>query len=106
MSTFLITGSNRGIGLELCRQLNQRGDYVIASCRQTSDELEKLGVRVEKGIDVTSYETITQLRQNLKGIKLDGLIFNAGIAEFNSLSQFDPESIINNLELTLRVLYA
>ena len=47
MAMFLVTGANRGIGLEYCRQLKARGDDVVAVCRQTSDELECLGVQVE-----------------------------------------------------------
>ena len=52
MSTFLITGSNRGIGLELCKQINKRGDQVIATCRKPSKELVDLGVRIEENVDV------------------------------------------------------
>ena len=39
MSTYLVTGANRGIGLEYCRQLKQRGERVIAVCRSSSEEL-------------------------------------------------------------------
>ena len=52
MSTFLITGSNRGIGLELCKQIHSRGDEVIATCRKASSELKNLGVRLEEDIDL------------------------------------------------------
>ena len=38
LTTYLITGSNRGIGLELVRQLKDRGDDVIATCRSASPE--------------------------------------------------------------------
>ena len=48
MLNYLITGSNRGIGLELCRQIHNRGDNVIATCRKASKELRDLGVRVEE----------------------------------------------------------
>ena len=51
--TVLITGANRGIGLELCRQLKGRGRDVIAVCRKGSTALDELGVRTLHGVDVT-----------------------------------------------------
>jgi NAD(P)-dependent dehydrogenase (short-subunit alcohol dehydrogenase family) len=42
MSTYLITGANRGIGLEYCRQLKELGNNVIAVCRTASEELKNL----------------------------------------------------------------
>ncbi|MDY7024409.1 MAG: SDR family NAD(P)-dependent oxidoreductase, partial [Cyanobacteriota bacterium] len=54
MATYLVTGTNRGIGLEFCRQLQQRGDQVIAVCRSASDELKALNVEVVTEIDITS----------------------------------------------------
>ena len=50
MTTYLVTGANRGIGLAYCQQLRARGDAVIAVCRQVSPELESLGVRLEAGM--------------------------------------------------------
>ena len=94
MSTYLITGSNRGIGLELCKQIIERGDEVIATCRKASSELKNLGVRIEEDIDISSEDSINNLRQALSGVELDCLIHNAGIYEFNSIDNFDPESII------------
>jgi len=94
MSNFLITGSNRGIGLELCKQISSRGDEVIATCREASTELKDLGVRVEENIDISSEDSITYLRQKLSGIKLDCLIHNAGIYEFNSINDLDKQSIL------------
>ncbi len=99
MSTYLITGANRGIGLELVRQLKNRGEDVIATCRSTSSELNSLSVRVESGIDVTSGDSVIKLRENLNDTKIDVLIQNAGIAEFNSLSNLDPQSIIHQFEV-------
>ena len=99
MSTYLITGANRGIGLELVRQLRDRGDDVIATCRSSSPELDSLSVRVEEGVDITSSNSVIQLREKLNGVKVDVLIQNAGIAEFNSLSNLDPESIVHQFEV-------
>ncbi len=99
MATYLITGSNRGIGLEYCRQLKAKGHDVIATCRSSSPELDKLDVRVEPGVDVTSGESVISLREKLNGLKIDVLIQNAGIAEFNSLSNLDPESVLRQFQV-------
>ena len=99
MGTFLVTGSNRGIGLELCKQILARGDQVIATCRKSSSELNNLGVRVEEDIDISSEESITNLRQILSGVELDCLIHNAGIYEFNSFDDLDKESILRQFEV-------
>ena len=99
LSTYLITGANRGIGLELARQLNDRGEDVIATCRSSSTELNSLSVRVEKNIDITSGDSVLNLRENLKDTKVDVLIQNAGIAEFNSLFNLDPQSILHQFEV-------
>ena len=99
MSTYLITGANRGIGLELVRQLKKRGDDVIATCRSASAELNSLSVRVETGIDINSGDSVMRLRENLNDTKIDILIQNAGIAEFNSLANLDPQSIVHQFEV-------
>ena len=99
MSTFLITGSNRGIGLELCKQINKRGDEVIAACRNVSQELIDLGVRIEENVEISSEKSIENLSKNLSDIKLDCLIHNAGIYEFNSLENFDKKSILRQFEV-------
>ena len=94
MSTFLITGSNRGIGLELCKQIFARGDEVIATCRKSSSELNNLGVRIQEGIDISLEDSINNLKQKLSGVELDCLIHNAGIYEYNSIDDLDRQSIL------------
>ena len=99
MSTFLVTGSNRGIGLEYCRQLQARGDQVIAVCRTPSPELEALGVRLEAGIELTAEEDLDALVQRLAGQPLDGVILNAGILEANRLENLDSDSLRRQFEV-------
>src|SRR6185503_218826 len=65
MSTWLVTGASRGIGLELVRQLHARGDDVIATCRTRTPELEAVGCRVVDGIDVGSDDVGGMLREAL-----------------------------------------
>jgi NAD(P)-dependent dehydrogenase (short-subunit alcohol dehydrogenase family) len=89
LKKILITGANRGIGLELCRQLLARGDEVIAVCRRVSDELMALNLRVIEGVDVSSDESIRGL-QNESGLEgLDWLINNAGILSVENLDNLD-----------------
>lgn len=93
MATYLITGTSRGIGLEYCKQLQEKGETVIAVCRQPSDQLNQLGVQIESEIDVTSDESVSKLGQRLKGTQIDVLINNAGLIEANALDNLDLESL-------------
>ena len=99
MPTFLVTGSNRGIGLEYCRQLKARGDQVIAVCRAPSPELEALGVLIEAGIELTAEADLDVLVQRLAGVTLDGVILNAGILEGNRLENLDSDSLRRQFEV-------
>jgi NAD(P)-dependent dehydrogenase (short-subunit alcohol dehydrogenase family) len=99
MATYLVTGTNRGIGLEYCRQLQQRGDTAIAVCRQPSEDLKALNVQVESGIDITDDASVTDLKQRLQGIALDGLINNAGMLERVTLDDLDIDSIRQQFEV-------
>ena len=99
MATFLVTGANRGIGLEYCRQLKARGDDVVAVCRQSSDELEGLGVRVEAGLELSDSQAIDDLVQRLDGLPLDGVILNAGILQSMGLMDLDPDGIRRQFEV-------
>lgn len=50
--TIVITGANRGIGLEMARLWADRGERVIAVCREPSEALQALNVTIIDGIDV------------------------------------------------------
>ena len=99
MATAVITGANRGIGLELCRLLRERGDDVIGVCRSSSPELVDLGARVEAGVDLGSGDDIGALASRLDGTEIDLLVNNAGILEPVSLERLDVESIRRQFEV-------
>ena len=99
MKTFLVTGANRGIGLEYCRQLQERGERVIAVCRTPSPELEALGVRIEAGVDMTNDAAVASLVERLDGLPLDGLILNAGILESTGLEDLKAEGLRRQFEV-------
>ena len=94
MATVLVTGSNRGIGLELCRQYHARGDDVIAVCRAVSQELAALGVRVIDNIDVADGDDVAKLASELAGVELDVLVNNAGILRSDTIDSVDFELML------------
>lgn len=75
MPTVLITGANRGIGLEFARQYAGDGWAVIATARETSPELDALGLRVE-GLNMRDFAAVARFGEHLDS--LDPLIANAG----------------------------
>lgn len=99
MATVLVTGANRGIGLEYCRQLKARGDQVVAVCREATPELEALGVRIEDGIELTEEAAIADLVARLDGLALDAVILNAGVLQSMGLEDLDPEGIRRQFEV-------
>lgn len=110
MATYLITGTNRGIGYDYCRRLQARGDRVIAVCRTASEELKQLGVQVEERVDITSEASVANLRTRLGNMAIDVLINNAGIAKRVTLEDLNFDSIREQFEVnaigSLRVTQA
>jgi len=94
MATVLVTGCNRGIGLQLCTQLHARGDQVIGVCRSASPESSALGVRVIEGIDVSDGDSVASLAHTLDGEPIDILINNAGILRSDSLESIDYDVML------------
>jgi NAD(P)-dependent dehydrogenase (short-subunit alcohol dehydrogenase family) len=91
--TVLVTGSSRGIGLELCRQLKERGDRVIATCRRATDALMRLNVEIVEYVDVSDPNSLKLLSHHLKGRQIDWLINNAGVLHSFGLSEVDTDAI-------------
>ena len=85
MATILITGTNRGIGLEFTRQFLARGDRVIATCRDIdgADQLKQLGSSHDgleiRQLDVASLESMEGFVQQLADTPIDIFINNAGV---------------------------
>lgn len=84
MNTVLITGANRGLGLEFSRQYAQAGWKVIACCRsaELAEDLHKLAVTHDvelQQLDVTKESDINELAVALNGRPIDHLILNAGV---------------------------
>lgn len=86
--TAIVTGANRGIGLEISRQLGKLGVKVIMTARNEEkglmacEQLKQEGLDVSfHALDVTNEESIQQLANDVKGRfgSLDILINNAGI---------------------------
>ena len=75
MPTVLITGANRGLGLEFARQYSNHGWDVVATTRQPSPDLDSLGVRVEE-LDMQDLDAVATFAERLES--LDLLIANAG----------------------------
>jgi len=81
MPAVLITGANRGLGLEFCRQYAASGWDVLAASRSSSEELEELG-KLPKvtlySVDVGDSASVQQLADALGDQPIDVLINNAG----------------------------
>ena len=94
MPTVLITGANRGIGLEFARQYAADGWRVIAACREPATAkalLERLPAADVVALDVTDTTSIRALAASLAGLPIDVLIANAGVMSAHPRS--DPLDI-------------
>lgn len=99
MKTVFITGANRGIGLELAKQLQQKNYHVIAACRHSSTELEALGCQIETNCDVGDLQSVQQVAKKLSDQKIDLIINNAGILEKVSLDNIDYDAMRRQYEI-------
>lgn len=86
MKTLLITGANRGIGLEFCNQYAADGWRILACCRNPdkADALNRLAARYPDliklhALDVTDHAQIEQLVRTLADETIDLLINDAGV---------------------------
>ncbi len=99
LATVLVTGCNRGIGLQLVTQLDARGDDVIGVCRTVSDELSNLGIRIIEGIDVADGDSVDRLKSEIGDLAIDVLINNAGILLRDELGSFDYDDMLQQYRI-------
>ena len=99
MKQVMITGANRGIGLELARHYAANGWQVIGVCRQASSELESVAKKVVQGIDVTQVTSVERLVSAVTGEQIDLLINNAGLLQDEQLGSIDFDSIRGQMEI-------
>jgi NAD(P)-dependent dehydrogenase (short-subunit alcohol dehydrogenase family) len=100
MTTILITGPNRGIGLEFVRQYAREGATIIACCREPGNAKDLRAVETALGgkvrvmaLDVSKSDSIVALARDLKGTAIDIVINNAGISgpRQQGSDKIDPE---------------
>ena len=109
MNTIFISGASRGIGLELCKQLLNRDERVIAGCRDPANaqnlitlssqysnlEIVELDVNDENSVK----NCFEQLNQKEQGI--DKLYNNAGIIDWSNLLEVTEDSFSKVLQTNL-----
>lgn len=109
MKTVFITGSNRGIGLEIAKQCLARGNRVLASCREP-DNANKL-CDLKKSfplltiypMDVTKEKSVSEVFARIlkEGIQVDFLFNNAGIMDWSDFSHVKTDSFRKVLEVNV-----
>jgi NAD(P)-dependent dehydrogenase (short-subunit alcohol dehydrogenase family) len=98
-NNIVITGANRGIGLAMAKHFKEQGDQVFALCRQTSDALNTLGVKVIEQVDVATELGIKHMAAALVNVSVDVLVCNAGILRDESLSDLNLDTIREQFEV-------
>lgn len=103
----VITGGNRGIGLELVRHYAQQGAQVMVGCRNASPELQAIAqaqtVEIHSELDVCDSAKIAAWAQSIEswrqGEPISLLINNAGLLHKESLDSLDEHAIAQQFQV-------
>jgi NAD(P)-dependent dehydrogenase (short-subunit alcohol dehydrogenase family) len=117
IGTVLVTGASRGLGLEFARTWLERGAYVIATARSTTESEELTTLHREHPerlrlmqLDVKEERSIELLSSALGKTRLDLLINNAGVLHVETLANMDFSSILDQFRVNalgaLQVTYS
>ena len=100
MSNILVVGADRGIANAICKQLDARGDHVIAAC-MGHVEFTEGGVDAIGGIDVTSGPAVQKLVEGLSARKarLDWVLHVAGVLGLDELGKIDYDDMRRQFEI-------
>jgi len=105
MSTVLITGTNRGIGLEFTKQYAEAGWDVLACCREpgTANALNALTTQYANiktfALNVANFTQVDALAQQLSNTAIDVLINNAGVYPSGGLSDTEVENWLDSFKI-------
>ncbi len=93
MANVVITGANRGIGLELVKHYRAQGDEVYGLCRHSSDELNQSGAKIIDKVDIGNPDALPDSLARIKDVKIDLLINNAGVLARETLENWDSHTV-------------
>jgi NAD(P)-dependent dehydrogenase (short-subunit alcohol dehydrogenase family) len=108
MTIILITGANRGIGLELARQYAKDGATVIATAREPAKAKTLNDIAASSGgklrvlpLDVSDAQSIAKLKKTLADQPIDILINNAGISgpKVQDAGHIDPDGFLETFRV-------
>ncbi len=99
MEKILITGANKGIGLQLVKQHINQGDHVVAVCRKPSDELIESDAQIISGINFLTDDFEQQLLSQIKDKYFDRVIVNAGVLLPDTFDDFNVSAIREQFEV-------
>ncbi|RPG97526.1 MAG: SDR family NAD(P)-dependent oxidoreductase, partial [Candidatus Pelagibacter sp. TMED239] len=100
MKNIVVTGANKGLGLEFTRQLS-KDNHVIATARNISSEHELHllpNVKIKK-LDLLSDATIDQFVEDISDTPIDILINNAGIFHEEQFEGLDPNIWLDEMKI-------